>query len=115
MSTRQLLAATSFGVYATGQRFESRPNHTLEGTLLTIFFETNTEFIEYIRRAFRVTASRLVAFTAESVGDRLVRCRAIFNHTPYLKVVGSVNDPSGDDSDVSVFSIRRQRNCTVSI
>ena len=115
MSTRQwqLLAATSYGIYATGMQFESRPVHILNGRSLTIEFENLSEFTDYTRRAFRIMATRLIAFVVQSLAEKSVTCLAIFNHTPQLEVVGSINDPSGDDSDVSVFSITPQRDLTI--
>ena len=93
-----------------GQEFPERPSHTLDGTLLTVHFESGVQFTDYTRRAFRVKASRLVAFIVDGMTETRVACRCIFNHTPILRVVGTIIDPDGDDSDISVFQITPQSN-----
>ena len=117
MSDRQwqLLAACSYGIYATGQEFPNRPSHVLGDTLLTISFETSIEFSDFCRRAFRIKASRLIAFTVQDAGEKRVLCKAIFNHTPILEVIGTITDPDGDEDDVSIFSIRPQSRPVIRI
>lgn len=110
MSDRQwqLLAACSYGIFATGQEFPDRPFHSLDDALLTIRFETSVKFTDYCRRAFRVKASRLIAFIVQDTSEKRASCVALFNHTPVLKVVGTITDPNGDEDDVSIFSIQPQ-------
>ena len=82
----QLLSAVSFGIYSTGMSFVERPNHVLDGTVLSISFSTEDEFRNYTRRAFAVCASRLVAFAAVEIQEKTVKCKALFNHTPSLQI-----------------------------
>ena len=110
-----MLAAASFGIYCTGQAFENRPDYTLDGTLMTVNFASSNDFSDYVRRAFRVVVSRLVAFTVDSVAPNSVTCRALFNHTPILEVIATITDPSGDEDDVNIFTIRPSRNRTINV
>ena len=94
LSTRQwqLLSAISFGVFGTGQVFEDRPLHALEGNVLTLKFKTTEEFRTYTRRALAITASRMIAFTVDEVQEQSVKCRALFNHTAPLQIDDSIID-----------------------
>ena len=111
----QLLSACTFGAYCTGQEFENRPPYTLDGTLMTVSFTSSSEFTDFTRRAFRVIVSRLVAFTVDTVTEKVVTCKALFNHTPFLDVVGTLTDPDGDEDDVSILRVRPNPNLTVNI
>ena len=94
MSKRQwqLLSAITFGVYGTGQVFADRPLHELKENVLTIRFKTVEEFTNYTRRAFMITASRLVAFTAVDIQTDQVKCSALFNHTSPLEIDSATID-----------------------
>ena len=58
--------------------------------VLSIKFSSVDAFKTYTRRAFAVTASRLVAFRVHEVADTKVSCRALFNQTEALPLDGTV-------------------------
>ena len=82
---------------------------------MTITFTSSSAFSDYVRRAFRVVVSRLVAFAVETITENSATCRALFNHTPHLEVVGTITDPNGDEDDVSIFHIRPRRDLSINI
>ena len=88
----QLLSAVTFGVYGTGQIFAERPKYELKENILTIQIESTEKFHNYTRRAFAIMASRLVAFTVDSIQAKYVKCSALFNHTPPLDIDSAIID-----------------------
>ena len=86
----ELLSAISFGLFGTGQRFADRPQYDLTDKVLSIKFPSTDAFKAYTRRAFTVTASRLVAFRVHEVTDTKISCRALFNQTEALPIDGAV-------------------------
>ena len=92
MSHRQweLLSAISFGLYGTGQRFADRPSYDLTEKILTLKFSDADAFKAYTRRAFTVTASRLVAFKVHDIKETSVICCSLFNQTEPMPLDGSM-------------------------
>ena len=92
MSQRQweLLSAITFGLFGTGQCFADRPSYGLNGKILTVEFTDADAFKTYTRRAFTVTASRLVAFKVHEVKKTSVICHALFNQTKPVPLEGSM-------------------------
>ena len=94
MSPRQwqLLSASSFGIFATGQVLADRPEYEFTDSVLKINFKSTVEFKEYVRRAFAVVASRQVAFAVVEIQSGFVKCRALFNHTSKLECDDAIID-----------------------
>ena len=92
LSQRQweLLSAITFGLFGTGQCFADRPSYSLDGKRLTVEFSNTDAFKTYTRRAFTVTASRLVAFKVHEVKETSVICHALFNQTKPMPIEGSM-------------------------
>ena len=94
------LCAITFSLFSTGAEIQERPDHTLNGKILTLNFKTSHEFQSYVRRAFFTEGTRLVTFGVLEKSQKHVVCHAIVNLTPKIRVLG-VPLESDDDLENS--------------
>ena len=86
----------TYGIYATGGRFHSRPEAILRGSSLEINFATALEFTEFHQRALGWTSSHLIDFNVEIYSPHRILGRISANHTPVITVVEPEGPPESD-------------------
>ena len=92
----QQLCSITFTLFSTGAQIEDRPDYTLSESVLTLTFTSSSHFQNYVRRAFFTEGTRLISFEVLEKSPKFVICKAIFNLTPKIRILGEPLEPDDD-------------------